>query len=202
MSSAQVSEAKQNPFGQPPDRQRPDAERIAGGVHAPLVHEDEAERARQRRKELQRGVLEAVRRHLLREHGRHDVGVGGGVAPTTRELGELVRVDQVAVVAEGDRAHTVGLEDRLRVVPCAGPGGRVPGVADRQVAVERRQRGLVEDLADQPEVLVDEDVVTVADRDAGGFLTAVLLREESEVREPCDVLAGSPYAEEPAFLFR
>ncbi len=75
-------------------------------------------------------------------------------------------------------------------------------MADREVAVERGQRGFVEDLADQPEVLVDEDVGAVADRDAGGFLAAVLLREESEVREPGDVLAGSPYAEEATFVFR
>ena len=73
---------------------------------------------------------------------------------------------------------------------------------DRQVALEGGQRRFVEHLADQPELLVDEDVVAVADRDAGGFLAAVLLGEEPEVREPGDVLAGSPYAEEPAFLFR
>ena len=75
-------------------------------------------------------------------------------------------------------------------------------MTDRQIAVEGGQGGFVEDLADQPEVLEDEDVVAVADRDAGGFLAAVLLGEETEVREPGDVLAGSPYAEEPAFLFR
>ena len=75
-------------------------------------------------------------------------------------------------------------------------------MADRQVAVEGRQGRFVEDLADQPEVLEDEDVVAVADRDTGGFLAPVLLGEETEVREPSDVLAGSPYAEEPAFLLR
>ena len=190
------------PVGQASDRQRPDPERIARRVDAPFVHEDEAEGAGQGRKELQRGVLEAVRRHLLGEHRRHHVGVGGGAAPPARELRELVRVHQVTVVAEGDRADSVGLEDRLRVVPGAGAGRGIPGVPDGQVAVERRQRGLVEDLADQAELLVHEDVVPVADRDAGRFLAPVLLGEQTEVREAGDVLAGSPYAEEPTFLFR
>ena len=71
-----------------------------------------------------------------------------------------------------------------------------------EIPVERRQGRFVEDLADQPEVLVDEDVRPVGNRDPGGFLPSVLLGEKTEVREPGNLVAGCPYAEEPAFLFR
>ena len=54
----------------------------------------------------------------------------------------------------------------------------------------------------RPEVLVDQDVVAVADRDAGRLLPAMLLGEETEVGEPRDVVARRPDAEESAFLFR
>jgi hypothetical protein len=75
-------------------------------------------------------------------------------------------------------------------------------VADREIAVERGERGFVEDLADQPEVLVDEDVAAVGHGDPGGFLAAVLLGEETEVGEPRDVVAGCPDADEAALLLR
>ena len=82
------------------------------------------------------------------------------------------------------------------------PGRRVARVPDREIAVQRGERGLVEDLADQPEVLVDEDVAAVGDRDAGGLLATVLLGEQPEVREPGDVLPGCPDAEQAAFVLR
>ena len=69
-----------------------------------------------------------------------------------------------------------------------------------EVAVQRGERGLGEDLRDEPEVLVDQDVLPVADRDAGGFLAAVLLREQTEVREAGDVLTRGPDPEQPAFV--
>jgi hypothetical protein len=75
-------------------------------------------------------------------------------------------------------------------------------VTDAQVTGQRRQRGFGEDLADQAHVLVDQDVVAVADRDAGGLLAAMLLGEEPEVGEPGDLFPGRPDTEETAFLFR
>jgi hypothetical protein len=56
---------------------------------------------------------------------------------------------------------------------------------------------LVEDLADQAHVLVDEHLLAVAGRDAGRLLPAVLQRIEPEVGEFGDVLAGRPDAEDP-----
>ena len=71
-------------------------------------------------------------------------------------------------------------------------------MADREVALERGQRGLVEDLRDQAHVLVDQDLAAVADRDAGRLLAAVLQGVEAEVGQLGDVLAGGPDPEDAA----
>ena len=73
---------------------------------------------------------------------------------------------------------------------------------DRDVALQGGESGLVEDLADQAEVLVDEHERAVADRDAGGFLAAVLQRVEAEVGELGDLLARRPDAEDAARVLR
>ena len=52
-------------------------------------------------------------------------------------------------------------------------------------------------MADQPHVLVDEHLVAVASRDAGGLLAAVLQRVEPEVGELGHVLPGCPDSEDP-----
>src|SRR6185436_10238939 len=114
--------------------------------------------------------------------------------------GQLPGVHKVAVVTERDRVHAVCLEHRLRVVPGRRAGRRVSGVPDGEVAVQRGQGGLVEHLADQPKVLVDQDVAAVGDRDTRRFLPAVLLGEQTEVREPGDVVPGGPDAEQPALF--
>ena len=73
-------------------------------------------------------------------------------------------------------------------------------MADRDVPAQRRQRLLVEDLRHQPEVLEDDDLAAVGDRDAGGLLAAVLQRVQAVVGELRDVLAGRPDTEDAAFL--
>ena len=75
-------------------------------------------------------------------------------------------------------------------------------MADGDVAAQRAQGGLVEDLADEPHVLVDEDLLTVTGGDAGRLLAAVLQRVEPEVRQLGDVLAGSPDSEDTAGILR
>ena len=50
-----------------------------------------------------------------------------------------------------------GAEGRLGVLPDAGAGGGVAGVADGEVAAQGGEGGLVEDLRDQAHVLVDDD---------------------------------------------
>src|SRR6185369_7210133 len=95
----------------------------------------------------------------------------------------------------------VGLKRGLGVLPGRGAGRGVAGVADAEVALECRERRLVEDLGDEPELLIDEEVPAVGDRDARRLLAAVLLGEETEVAEPGDLFSGSPHPEETALLF-
>ena len=124
-------------------------------------------------------------------------GCGVGAA-LVEQLDQVVGVGEVAVVGQRDRAGGRGPERRLRVLPDAGAGRAVARVADRDRALERLERRLVEDLRDEAHVLVDEDLAAVAHRDAGRFLPAVLQGVEAEVGELGDFLAGSPDAEHAA----
>ena len=72
---------------------------------------------------------------------------------------------------------------RLGVLPDRRAGRRVAAVGDGQVAAQAGQAPLVEDRADHPEVLVEHQLLAVADRDAGRFLAAVLEREQAERRD-------------------
>ena len=60
------------------------------------------------------------------------------------------------------------------------PGRRIAAMGDRQLAAQARQPALVEDRADHPEVLVEHQLLAVADRQPGRFLAAVLEREQAE----------------------
>ncbi len=53
-------------------------------------------------------------------------------------------------------------------------------MGDRELAAEAGQAPLVEDRADHPEVLVEHQLLAVADRQPGRFLAAVLEREQAE----------------------
>ena len=78
--------------------------------------------------------------------------VVGGLA---RQLGG---VDQVPVVAQRQAGPGLGgAERRLRVLPRRGAGRGVAGVADGEMTAQAAEGRFVEDLADQPEVLVDDD---------------------------------------------
>ncbi len=68
-------------------------------------------------------------------------------------------------------------------------------MADGDVALHRGQRLLIEDLADQAEVLEHEDLRTVGDGDARRFLAAVLKRVQAVVGEFGDLFARRPDAE-------
>ena len=202
MSSAHVSDATTNPFGSRPiDRGRtPKGSRAAKTLRSSIITKQKAP--------LSFGST------CMQASSSPPVSVicctssvvtmseSVVAAPDGHHGRQLVGVDQVAVVPERQRVGAVGLEHGLGVVPRGGAGGRVPRVADREVAVQRGQRGFVEDLADEAEVLEHQDRVVVADRDAGRFLATMLLGEETEVGEPRDVVARSPHPEESALLLR
>ncbi len=114
----------------------------------------------------------------------------------TRTGGELGAVDQIAVVAERDAGTRRGVpEHRLSVFPGGRAAGRVAAVSDGDVAFHRGQRRLVEDLADQPEILEDQHLGAVGDRDTRGLLPAMLQGVQAVVGELGDVFTRRPDAE-------
>ena len=115
---------------------------------------------------------------------RSSVSVEAGSRPRPPpELAEqLAGVDEVAVVADREGPPRPEAERRLGVLPDRRAGGRVAAMGDRQLALERRQAPLVEDRGDHPEVLVEHQLLAVADRDPGRLLAAVLEGEQPERR--------------------
>ena len=71
-------------------------------------------------------------------------------------------------------------------------------MADRDVALQAAELLLVEDLGDEPEVAQRRQPALLGDGDPGRLLAAVLEREETEVRQPRDVVAGRADAEDAA----
>ena len=78
--------------------------------------------------------------------------------PPVELVEQLAGVDEVAVVADRERPPRAEPERRLGVLPDRRAGRRVAAVGDREVARERGDPPLVEDLADHAEVLVDHQV--------------------------------------------
>src|SRR5690606_39894702 len=119
----------------------------------------------------------ACTREFAREHVQEHFGVGARVEMPQvfprENLGELTGVRQVAVVAEADavrRIYEEGLGFRGGIVA----RGRIPYVADTDVALEREHVALLEDIANEPGLLAQEELAVVIGHDAGGVLTAML----------------------------
>ena len=97
----------------------------------------------------------------------------------------------------------VAADDRLRVLPFGGSGRRVADVPNRHVAQQRAQLVLVEHLRHEPLVAERHDAGAAwRGRDPRRLLSAVLEREQREVREPCDVTLRRIDAEHAAFVAR
>ena len=163
-----------------PDHKRPEPLRVARCVQGVLVHVDEGVGAADLRKDAGRGLLDSAdglssARDQLGQH----VGVRGRLQPREPALrreqrGELTGIREVAVVPQRDRDRLRRPESRLRVRPHWRASGGVTAVRDGDVAPQSGERRLVEDLGDEPHLLVYDDPPAVADRDAGRFLAAVL----------------------------
>src|SRR3954471_9646307 len=120
---------------------------------------------------------------------------------------QLDRVDQVAVVGERELAAVAAAAGaavhRLRVLPLVGARGRVADVADREIAAERLEVVLLEDLADEAQRALGDDVAArIGCGDAGRFLPAMLQGIEGEVRVTADVEFGSVDPEDAALVPR
>jgi hypothetical protein len=149
-------------------------------------------------------VLDLLGR-VVGQQRREDLGVRGGGETDAGlpQLGvQLDRIDEVPVVGERE-LMVVGAVDRLRVLPRVGPRRGIADVADRELAAERAQLLLVEDLRDEPALAQGHDVAAaIAARDARRLLPAVLKRVEGEVRESCDVVPRSVGTEDAALVAR
>src|SRR5829696_4380918 len=93
-------------------------------------------------------------------------------------------------------------ECRLGVLPGGGAGRRVAGVADCEETAQAAERRLVEHLADQPEVLVDDDGGAVGHRDARRLLTAVLEGVQTEIGQLRDLFTRRPDTEDATGVLR
>ncbi len=104
--------------------------------------------------------------------------------PSREELAtKLLDVHEIPVVAECDRPCAPVMDVWLRVRPLVRTGGRVARVTDRNLAGQRLQLLLVEDVRDEPHLAQDRETTLVGHRDPGRLLAAVLEREQPEVRE-------------------
>jgi hypothetical protein len=122
---------------EPSEDERPDPVRVTEADELSLCEENRREGALDSRHRPRNRLLE--RPLVAGDQGRDHFGVRGGTEP--RAVGEkpgaeLARVCEVAVVAQRDGSCASLLDDRLRVRPVRGPGGRVAGVADGDLAAE------------------------------------------------------------------
>jgi len=148
---------------------------------------------------------------MLGQQRSQDVRVGGrrtghvviDQAGFTRPVGKLGGVDEIAVVSQGQSGARGGVAKyRLSVLPRCRTGGRIAAVSDRDVTRHGTESLFVEHLTDQPEILEDQHLGTVGDRDPGGLLAAVLQGVQAVVGKFGDFLAGGPDAEDAAFFPR
>ena len=203
---------------EPAEDQRPEAVRVAHADEVGVVHEHEREAAAQARaapspararaRDRRSGARPATHARSSSATSAESVvesklvssGVMPGQHPEARR--ELRGVGEVAVVPEREAGVADRAVDRLRVLPRRRAGGRVAVVPDREVALQRREAALVEHLGDEAHVLGDGDRLAVAHRDAGRLLAAVLEREQPEVGQLRDRLAGSVHAEDATGVAR
>jgi hypothetical protein len=181
------------------ERQGPDTEGVAEGDERPVRDRDDRVGAAQ--PAHRRGDRLRERRRVVREERGDHLGVGGRPEPHARGeqlVAERRRVDEVPVVPERDRARGAVVHDRLGVRPVGAARRRVAGVADRDLAGQRGELLLVEDVRDEAHLAEDGDPRAVGDGDPRGLLATVLQREEPEVREARDVALARVDAEHAA----
>ena len=182
-------------------RQRADAVGIAGGEDA-LAGEDHD---RVRAADLQQRLRDRPRQGRGLRAGdqvQDHLGVRGRREERAARLergADLARVDEVAVVAQGQRPAAGGEDDRLGVDQQRGAGRGVADVADRRLAGKAREPGLVEDVGDVAHLPLDVDLAVVERGDAGRLLAPVLEGVETEVGEVGGILRIAD-AEDAAFV--
>ena len=165
------------------ERQRPEAVRIAHRNQAILGQQHQRKRALRLRHGLDQRRLRR-RRLRPRVQMQQHLGVARRLEDRSfahEHLAQFLRVDQIAVVADGDFAVGAVDQNRLRVLDAAVAGRRIAHVADGAHAGEPVDRRFVEVVGDVAEGLVDLQSAAVRGRDADGFLAAMLQRVQPEI---------------------
>ena len=141
------------------------------------------------------------RRRVAGDQGGDHLGVGGRSQPDAvgdELFAQHACVRQVAVMAEGDGTGTPVVDQRLGIRPVHAPGRRIPCVPDGDLAGERLELLLVEDLGYESHVAEHRQSASLRDRDPGRLLPAMLQSEEREIREPRHVTLDRTDAEDAA----
>ncbi len=113
---------------------------------------------------------------------------------------QLASVYEIPVMPHRDRPVWRLAHDRLGVPQHARSRGGVSIVAHGNVARQVTKLPLVEHLIDQAHVFEDADLAPVRNGDPGALLAPMLEPEQTEVRQPGDVLPLGVHAEDSAFL--
>ncbi len=172
-------------LAEPAERERPEPMRIPNGNQPVFRQQDQRERTLGLRNRLDQRLL-GRRRHGPGVQVQQHLGVArrleDGSLPH-EVVAQLLGVDEVAVMADGDLAVGAVDDDRLRVVEPAVARRGVPDVADGTRPGEPRNRSLVEGVGHLAFRLAHLQPAPVRRGDAGALLAAMLQRVQAEVRE-------------------
>ena len=118
--------------------------------------------------------------------------------PSTLGLG----IHERPVVGERDELVVDGRDMGLGCRPPTTAGRGIARVPDGDIARQMPERLLVEDLVDEPEVLMNEHRLAIAHGDAGALLPTMLQRLQAETREARDVFTRCIHTEHRTLLLK
>ncbi len=165
--------------------QRPEAARIAGGEDAVGREHHQRERALDAAERVGHGIGQRLLARA-RDEMHNNLGVAGGLEDRSGLLelaAHFQRIDDVAVVRQGDLALVALHHDGLRVEQRRIAGGRITRVSDGKRAGDAGQRVGVEDVGDQPHGFVQLERLAVGSNDAGRLLPAMLQGIQAQVSQ-------------------
>ncbi len=167
----------------PADRQRTEAQGVADRDHAPGDERDQGVGAAQKAQGIDQRV-DHVGRSRARRQVQDRLGVAGGLedrAVGLQLLADQRRVDQVAVVGDGDRPAMVPEQERLRVGRARVTGCRVADMPHGGLAWKLVQYLSGEDLGYVSHARTARELFPYGGDDARRLLPAVLQGVEREV---------------------
>ena len=168
---------------QTPESQRTEAMGIPNGDQLVLGHHRERERPAHLRKRFDDGAFRRGR-FRSRVQMKNDFGIGRGLedgALTDHLVFQLGRIDEVAVVADGNLAVGAVNHERAGVAEPAPARRRVPHVADGHRSDEAAERHFVERVVDVRHGARHVDLTAVRRGDTCALLPAVLQRVQAKV---------------------